>query len=233
MAIRFQLKDISKYYPGKKREKQKNTFPALTGINLELHENQITALTGRSGSGKSTLARLLMRMDTPDNGQIIYKGAPIDSAPIKQFRCGNQMMFQNPLQSVNPYFTVKKILAEPLVINTPLKKNAIAEKINRFLDIVELPQQIINRRPGELSSGQLQRILLARTLILEPEYVVLDEPFSSLDEIMATRLVDYFKKIFRQMGTGVLYISHHPKRIKRMADNTVVLENGQVVPAAS
>jgi peptide/nickel transport system ATP-binding protein len=126
-------------------------------------------------------------------------------------------MFQNPLLSVNPYFNIKKIITEPLLIEKKNKKE-IAERVDQLLDILEIPHNLLDRYPKELSAGQLQRVVLVRALILKPEFIVLDEPFSSLDEIMAARLTTHFKNVFNRLNIGVLYISHHLERVEFLAD---------------
>ena len=138
------------------------------------------------------------------------------------------MMFQNPLLSVNPCFKLYKILAEPLIVYKKNKRE-INERIGHLLEILELPFSYLEKYPAELSGGELQRFVLARTLVLEPEFVILDEPFSALDEILAARLVRYFKQVFKQLDIGVLYISHHMKRVKFLADHVNIMEKGQVI----
>jgi len=228
METRFLLKGVSKFYIQKNREGKPQRFPALDKVNLEIYDKKINALVGESGCGKSTLSRVLMRLESHDSGEIIYQGKSIESTPIKEFRQKNQIMFQNPLLSVNPRFKVFKILAEPLIINKTGKKE-IKERIDHLLEIFALPFSYLKKYPAELSGGELQRIVLARALVLEPEFLILDEPFSALDEIMAARLLRYFKKIFTQLNIGVLYISHHPGQVKFLADYVNTMEKGRVI----
>jgi ABC-type glutathione transport system ATPase component len=224
MEARFALHGVSKGYPKRVGRGKHRFIPVLNEINLEIYDQKINALVGESGSGKSTLARLLMGLEDYDAGEILYKGNNLREIPQKQFRQKNQIMFQNPLLSVHPYFNIGKILGEPLVIQkTP--KAIIKEKIDYFLEILELPRAFLRKYPAELSGGELQRIVFARTLVLEPEFIILDEPFSALDEIMAARLVRYFKKIFDRLNIGVLYISHHIKRVNFLADVVHSLKN--------
>lgn len=221
MKVRFELKAVTKSYVKRGRCQQpmskQSSSAVLDGINLKIYDHKINAIVGKSGCGKSTLARVLMRLENYDSGEIIYKGKTSESTPLKEFRRRNQIMFQNPLLSVNPYFTIKKIIVEPLLIEKKDKKK-IAERVEQLLDILEIPQNLLTRYPKELSAGQLQRVVLARALILKPEFIVLDEPFSSLDEIMAVRLMTHFKKVFGRLDIGILYISHHLERVKFLAD---------------
>jgi ABC-type glutathione transport system ATPase component len=217
METRFEFKGVSKFYYKKNRSGKRLPFAALRDVNLEIYEKKINALVGPSGCGKSTLARLLMRLEDCDAGEILYKEKNIALIPKKEFREKNQTMFQNPLLSVNPCFKVYKILAEPMIVYKK-KKREIREKIEYLMEVLELPLSYLEKYPSELSGGELQRIVLARTLVLEPEFIILDEPFSALDEMMATRLLRYFKMIFKQMDIGVLYISHHLEQVEFLAD---------------
>jgi ABC-type dipeptide/oligopeptide/nickel transport system ATPase subunit len=225
---RFQLKGVCKFYFHGNRPGKKSLVTALQDVHLDIHHKKIHALVGGSGCGKSTLARLLMRFEPHDRGEILYENKPIDAAPIKQFRKKNQMVFQDSLLSVNPCFNIYKILSEPLVVDKR-DKVYIKEKIHRLLDVFEISPSVLRRTPPEVSGGQLQRIVLARSLVLEPEFIVLDEPFSGLDEIMAARLIRYFKRIARRLETGMLYISHNPGHVKLLADVTTRMENGRIV----
>ncbi|HLP46310.1 MAG TPA: dipeptide/oligopeptide/nickel ABC transporter ATP-binding protein [Candidatus Kapabacteria bacterium] len=223
MTPRFELKNVSKRYPA-------NGFPALDNVNLIIYEKKINALMGKSGCGKSTLARVLLGLEKYDAGDIIYQGKTMDRIPSKKFRQKNQIMFQDPFLSVNPSFTIQKILWEPLLINKkPAHKNEFKDKIDHLLELLEIPASFLNRYPSELSGGQLQRIVLARVLALEPEFIVLDEPFSSLDEIMAARLIRDFKNIFAQLEIGVLFISHHLNHTHFLADYVAIMEKGRII----
>lgn len=221
---RFRLKNVSKSY-GKSRGRGARNV--LENVNLTVYEKTINAVMGKSGCGKSTLARIIMRLEHPDSGEILYKGKEIESTPLDEFRRKNQVMFQDPFLSVNPYFKVKRILEEPLMIKVnsdkPSNKKEIEEKTGPLLELLEIPGALLNRYPSELSGGQLQRVVLGRALVLEPEFLILDEPFSSLDEIMAARLMRGFKAVFRRLGIGVLYISHHKKRVHFLADRVSLL----------
>ena len=229
METRFELKGVSKFYLQKKQGKKPQLLPAVCQVNLDIYEQTINALVGESGCGKSTLARLLMRLEDYNSGEIFYKGKDLKTIALKDFREKNQMVFQNPLLSVNPYFKVGKILAEPLIINKTARPE-IREKIGHYLEILNLPVSYLEKYPAELSGGELQRVVLARALVLEPEFLILDESLSALDEITADRLLRYFKKIFSVLQMGVLYISHHLKRVTFLADVVTRMEQGRILP---
>lgn len=206
---------------------RKKTAPVLDGVDMEIHRNRVNGLTGPSGAGKSTLARLLLKLEGWDDGDILLRGRSIREIPNKDYYRHNRIMFQNPYSVVNPRFSVEKIITEPLRI-TGIDRDAINRRLGELLDLVGLPDSLLERRPHQVSGGQLQRAVLARTLSTEPEFIVLDEPFSSLDEGLARQLARDFKKIFRRLGLTVLLISHHRQRMRAMADSEARLEGGKI-----
>ena len=228
MEIRFTLQNISKTYHNRHSGQAALRHKALDQVNLDIPEQQVSALTGRSGAGKSTLARMILGMEKPDNGQVIFQNQPLAEVARASFNRRNQMMFQNPYLAVNPCFSVNEIVSEPLRV-AAAKPAKIAEKLREVLDLLELPAKYLDRLPQELSGGELQRVVLARALVLEPEFLVLDEPFSSLDDLTAWRILLQFKKIFLRLRLGILFIGHHPRHVRLLADRVAVLEQGRLV----
>ncbi|MCP5050370.1 MAG: ABC transporter ATP-binding protein [bacterium] len=231
MAVRFELKGVSKFYQKKNNRGKPFRFPVLNNISLEIPGQQITALIGESGCGKSTLARVLARLESFDEGEMFYRSQPLYQTPIKTFRQQNQIMFQNPFLSVNPSFTVSKILSEPLVIARKTKKE-IREKLSFSLDLLNLPDSYLSKYPSELSGGELQRVVLGRALVLEPEFIILDEPFSALDQITAARLIRQFKLIFHELQIGALIISHNLERVELLSQTIIRMQEGRVVASS-
>ncbi len=227
-AARFTLENVSKTFLPRRRGRGATGIKALDGVNLELHDHQVCALTGPSGSGKTTLVRVLLGILKTDSGRVLYYGRPLDDLVRAHFNRGNQMVFQNPLRAVNPCFSVRQIISEPLRI-ARFKPPAVMEKVRAALSLLELPELLLELRPDQLSGGELQRVALARALVLEPEFLVLDEPFSSLDDLTAWRILQQFKKIFRRLNLGVLFIGHHPRQIAFLADRVVILDNGRLL----
>lgn len=226
------MRGVKKYYYQKVKAGQQRVVSALDHIDLDVYEGRINGLMGKSGSGKSTLARILMGLEKSDAGDILYKGRSLAEIPVKSFRSYNRIMFQNPYLSVNPYFKIRKIISEPLRI-AKVPRLEIESRMLTLLEILKIDPRFLNDYPRQLSGGQLQRVVLARALIGRPEFVILDEPFSSLDDIMAHRLIRHFKALFRQYKVGALYISHHPDRIRFMADYISVIDKGRIIAHTS
>lgn len=221
---RFALRGIAKSYS----VRGGGWVAALYGIDLDLAEGKVTALTGRSGAGKSTLARIVMGFIRADGGDVRYRGRPLSEAPRRRFRRDNQMVFQNPLLAVDPLFTVARIIAEPLRAQ---RIPGDGSETLAAMEEMELPPALLGRRPGELSGGELQRVALARALVLRPGFLVLDEPFSALDDLTALRVVRLLKAACRRRRLGGLFISHHPRHIRELADGEAKLEGGRLVSA--
>ncbi len=228
MDIRFRLRQVSKAYGNRAHGRSSVAVPALAEVDFDIGERRVNALVGRSGAGKSTLARLVMGMEIPDSGLVLYRDRPLAEVPRKAFCRQNQMMFQNPYLAVNPSFTVRQIIFEPLRI-MGMTLSACAEKASEIMELLELSATYQGRMPHELSGGELQRVSLARALVLEPEFLVLDEPFSALDDLTAMRVLRQFKKIFLRLRLGILFVSHHPRHVEVLADRVAVLEQGKIV----
>jgi ABC-type glutathione transport system ATPase component len=228
MGVRFRLDDVRKTYYNRRLGGAAVRHKALDGVSLDIYEQRVYALMGKSGAGKSTLARMILGMERPDSGRVTFQGQLLAAVPRASFNRCNQIMFQNPYLAVNPCFTVREIVSEPLRI-AAAKRAQIAEKLREVLDLLELPELYLTRRPHELSGGELQRVVLARALVLEPEFLVLDEPFSSLDDLTAWRILLQFKKIFQRLRLGILFIDHHPRHVRLLADRVAVLDQGKLL----
>jgi ABC-type dipeptide/oligopeptide/nickel transport system ATPase subunit len=222
-GIRFRIRELVKTYSKKDQE-----IPVLRGLSLDLYDRQINGLIGKSGSGKSTLARILIGLERFQEGKIEYFGRSLQEVPRGEFLSDNQIMFQNPYLALNPYLNIRQILVEPLTIQRK-PRSFIRERVNKYLEILKISQVVMHRYPGELSGGQLQRIALARALTLEPGFIILDEPFSAVDEMMAMTLVRQFKSVFLQLNIGGLFISHDHYRVRFFSHRISRITEGQIV----
>ncbi|RYA67505.1 nickel import ATP-binding protein NikE, partial [Enterobacter cloacae complex sp. 2DZ2F16B1] len=187
---------------------------------------------GRSGCGKSTLARLLVGLESPTQGRICWRGEPLsrlNRAKQKAFRRDIQMVFQDAISAVNPRKTVREILREPMRHLLSLTKAEQLARASEMLRAVDLDDSVLNKRPPQLSGGQLQRICLARALTVEPKQLILDEAVSNLDLVIQASVIRLLKKLQQQFGTACLFITHDLRLAERFCQRVVVMDEGKIV----
>lgn len=205
---------------------------AVDDISFSVARRETVGLVGESGCGKSTLGRCLLKLVQPTSGQISFKGRDISSIPSKELWEGIQMVFQDPMSSLNPRLTVGYIIGEPLVVRG-LGKTEVDERVNRILTEVGLNPEHSRRYPHEFSGGQRQRIMVARALVTSPELIVLDEPTSSLDVSVQAKTLNLLSDLKKSLGVTYLFISHDLSVVKHMSDRILVMYVGRLVEAAS
>jgi len=227
------IRDLEKHFPIKEGllKRQVNSVKAVDGVDLEIERGESVGLVGESGCGKTTLGKSLLRLIEPTDGTIRFDGIDItgaDADQLKRLRQRIQMVYQDPDSSLNPRRTVEKTLREPLQIHDQL--DDADERIDRMLERMDLdPETYRSRFPHELSGGQRQRVGLARSLILEPEFLVLDEPTSALDVSVQARILDLLQDLQDEMGLTFLFISHDLSVVNHLCDRTAVMYLGKIV----
>ncbi|WP_230354188.1 nickel import ATP-binding protein NikE [Lelliottia sp. WAP21] len=204
----------------------------LNDVSLNLATGETVALLGRSGCGKSTLARLLIGLESPTQGLIRWQGEPLsalDRAQQKAFRREIQMVFQDSVSAVNPRKTVGEILREPMRHLLSLSRSEQRARAIAMLEAVELDEALLEKRPSQLSGGQLQRVCLARALVVGPKLLILDEAVSNLDRVLQTGVIQLLKKIQQQSDTACLFITHDLRLVERFCHRVVVMDEGTIV----
>ena len=204
----------------------------LKAVSLHLKSGETVALLGRSGCGKSTLARLLVGLESPSQGSVSWRGEPLaklNRAKQKAFRRDIQMVFQDSISAVNPRKTVCEILREPMRHLLSLSKAEQLARVREMLRAVDLEENLLDKRPPQLSGGQLQRVCLARALVVEPKLLILDEAVSNLDLVLQAGVIRLLKKIQQQFGTACLFITHDLRLVERFCHRVMVMEDGQIV----
>ena len=210
----------------------KGLLRAVDDVSFEIPEGQTLGLVGESGCGKSTLGRLLLRLLEPTSGEVHFDGNNIFALPpgeLKKWRQEAQMIFQDPYASLNPRMTAQDIITEPLKIhNIDPEPDVIAKSFQQ----VSLNPHHRCRYPHEFSGGQRQRIGIARALILNPRFLVCDEPIAALDVSVQAQIVNLLKDLQKQMGLTYLFISHDLRMIRYIADHVAVMYLGKIVEKA-
>lgn len=210
---------------------------AVDGVNLTIYAGETLGVVGESGCGKSTLARALLRLVPITEGNVVWLGQDLTDLDKKQMRDKRQelqMIFQDPLASLDPRMTVGDIIAEPLKTFRPeLSKEEVKAEVRNMMDRVGLLPNVINRYPHEFSGGQCQRIGIARALILKPKLVVCDEPVSALDVSIQAQVVNLLKELQAEMGLSLVFIAHDLSVVKHISDRVLVMYLGNAVELAS
>lgn len=204
----------------------------LKGVNIGIGRGEIVGIVGESGSGKTTLGRSLMGLQTPTSGEVLFEGKP-----LAQFAGGEialrrrmQMIFQDPMSSLNPRQTIATILSKPILLHgIAADKRAAMTRIGEVLERVGLPQVVLGRYPHELSGGQRQRIGIARAVMLKPSFVLADEIVSGQDVSTQARVLQLLRELCAEIGMSMAFISHDLSVIRALCSRLYVLNGGVVV----
>lgn len=208
--------------------------PAVSGVSFRVPPGTTHALVGESGSGKTTTVRLLLGLETPDAGRILVDGQAVTGRPdaeLHGIRRHLQLVYQNPFTSLDPTWSVGRIVREPLDRYRVGTRRERSTRVTEALDAVGLPPHLARRRPDALSGGQRQRVAIARALVLEPDVIVLDEPTSALDVTVQAGVFDVLRRLQRERGLTYLFVSHDLALVRQIADTVSVLKDGRVVEA--
>jgi oligopeptide transport system ATP-binding protein len=209
---------------------------AVDGVSFELKAGETLGIVGESGCGKSTLARAVMQMVPVENGSVVWLGdelVGLDTRHMRSHRKEMQMIFQDPLASLNPRMTIGQIVAEPLRTHFPaLSGEEMKTKVQDVLDTVGILPNLVNRYPHEFSGGQCQRIGIARALVVDPQLIICDEPVSALDVSIQAQVINLLMELQKETGVALIFIAHDLSVVKHISDRVMVLYLGNVMEIA-
>jgi len=232
------VKNLTKHFPilrGILLQRSVRTVHAVDNVSFSIRKGETFGLVGESGCGKTTLGLTILQLYKPTSGKVYFKDIDLVSlkgVELRRARREMQMVFQNPYASLNPRLNVRSIISEPLEVHRIGSNRTRQDKVRDLLELVRLNPSYINRYPHEFSGGQLQRIGIARALAVEPEFIVLDEPISSLDISIQAQIVNLLKELQDQLRLTYLFIAHDLSMVRHISDRIAVMYLGVVVELA-
>jgi ABC-type oligopeptide transport system ATPase subunit len=229
VAVNNLVKEFA--HSGGRRGKNGAVTKAVDGVSFSIRKGEIFGIVGESGSGKTTIGKLIIGLEKPTSGEILYEGEPLGELRGEACRAQRrklQMIFQNPFTSFNPAHSIGRSLTEVGVVHK-LGKAETEKRIKTLLEQISLTEDVLNRKPKELSGGQLQRIAIARALILRPEFVVADEPVSALDVSVQAQVLNLLSDLKDEYGLTILFISHDLAVVEHISGQIAVVHNGKIV----
>lgn len=208
------------------------TLTAVNDVSFSIKAGEILGMVGESGSGKSTIGRTILRLLSPSDGSIIFRGVDItriSESQCRPLRASMQMVFQDPWMALNPRLRTRALIEEPLLLHTRLSASERRREAEALAERVRLVGNLLDRFPSELSGGQLQRVCIARALATKPKLIVLDEPTSSLDLSVRAGIIELLAEIRADTGAAMLFISHDIGTLRLLCDSIAVLYLGSIV----
>ncbi len=237
--ILFSIEELSKWFPTRTGlidgiRGKKEYVRAVDSISFEIKRGEVVCLVGESGSGKTTAARLLLRLEDPTDGKIFYKGKNIakeKERKIRKLRRHMQMIFQNPYESLDPRMTIYDVISEPLQVSKVFPKKETPRRVAKALEDVGLipVSDFSVRFPHELSGGQRQRVSIARALVLDPEFIIADEPASMLDANTRIEILNLLQDLQAAYNMGILFITHDLAQARYLGHRLIILYLGKIV----
>jgi peptide/nickel transport system ATP-binding protein len=234
MTVLLQAEDLHKQYrlPRERLLGPRPLVQALDGVSFTLRKGRSLGIVGESGSGKSTLARLVMALEAPSAGRVVFDGQALHALPpaaLRRARAGFQMVFQDPYGSLDPRRRVLQTVAEPLAVLHGAGRAEQRERAAEVLDAVGLRESDLDKYPHEFSGGQRQRIAIARALVTRPQLIVADEPVSALDVSVQAQVLNLMQDLQDRFGVTYLFISHDLAVVDLVCDEVIVLQHGRIV----
>ena len=235
----LELRDLKKHFPVTKGLLFQETIglvKAVDGVSYSLGAGETLGLVGESGCGKTTTLKLILMLEKPSGGTILFRGRDVNALQgqdLKAYRRGVQAVFQDPYSSLNPRIRIRDTIAEPLVVNESVSKAKVNERVQELLNLVGLRPSAATLFPHEFSGGQRQRIAIARALSLNPSLIILDEPVSALDVSIRAQIMNLLQDLQQQLGLSYFLIAHDLAAVLHLSTTIVVMYLGKVVEIAT
>jgi oligopeptide transport system ATP-binding protein len=233
-----QVKHLRKYFPITKGilfQREIGSVKAVDDVSFDIQKGETLGLVGESGCGKTTTGRTLIQLYRPTTGEVFFDGVNLvqtQGKELRDLRKHMQMIFQDPYASLNPRWTISRIITEPLRVHNIVQGKESVEKVTELLELVQLNANFMNRYPHEFSGGQRQRIGIARALATTPKFIVCDEPISALDVSIQAQIVNLLEDLQEQLGLTYLFIAHDLSMVRHICDRVAVMYLGVIVELA-
>jgi len=224
----LRLENVKKYFP----VKDNHFLKAVDDVSFAVHEAEVFGLVGESGCGKSTLGKLILRLIEPTGGKIFFDGLDVLNAggqELSKIRRGLQIIFQDPLASLNPRMRILDTIGEALVVNNIVNRREVKDRVVNLLEKVGLDTDSLYKYSHEFSGGQRQRICIARALAVNPKMIVADEPLSALDVSIQAQIINLLEDLQKDSGLAFVFISHNLLAIEHFSNNVAVMYLGKIV----
>ena len=237
-GVLVQVKGLKKHFPitrGILVQRQVGAVKAVDGVTFDIYRGETLGLVGESGCGKTTAGRTILQLYRPTAGQVTFDGTDLSTLKgedLRRMRQRMQMIFQDPYASLNSRWTISRIIGEPLRVHKLASGQEQIERVQELLRIVRLNPRFVNRYPHEFSSGQRQRIGVARALASNPEFIVCDEPISALDVSIQAQVINLLEELQEQFGLTYLFIAHDLSMVRHICTRVAVMYLGQIVELA-
>lgn len=227
----IEVENLSKFF-----KTRRGMVHAVDDVTLRIEKGTTMGIVGESGCGKSTLGRTMIHMYSPTAGKIIFDGddvTKLSRAQVRRFHTRAQFIFQDPYSSLNPRYTVEQTISEPLINERTFSKEEIQKKTTELMDMVGVAQRLRMSYPHEMDGGRRQRVVIARALALDPEFIVCDEPVSALDVSIQAQVLNLLDDLQKEHNLTYMFITHDMSVVKYISDNISVMYLGQMVETAS
>lgn len=233
-GVLLEVKELKKYFPIRRGffSRVSGYVKAVDGVSFTIRKGEVVGLVGESGCGKTTLARAILRLVEPTSGDVIFDGVSVlglKREPLRRLRKRMQIIFQDPYGSLNPRLTVGSMIAEPIKIHKIAHGAEVRRRVAELLERVGIAPEHMNRYPHEFSGGQRQRIGIARSLAVGPDFIVADEPVSSLDVSVQAQILNLLRDLQQDMGLTFLFITHDLGVVEYISDRVAVMYLGKIV----